>query len=294
MGRSIAFLVVATAWAQPPLPGWLAPFPGAVAGRVSPSPGTTEVAYTVSASTDDVLKHYRELFEGAHLAFVPNFDGLGYSVRARAEECDLLLKIREGSVRISCATKTAAPAEGTGIAVSSNGYPTTARPMPPPPMRPTMPPRGNPGESMSRFDRPVDPRDRPMAPAPPLEWEPWLVPMTNPTGCGNPKAGAEYEQKFLECTYTTSAPMSKLYEFYMDRARANGCTVTTGHLGAGHTMTGVMQNSSAAVECFRATTSDQWAGPRVKVRIDLSRMYLNEPITVRMHVSVSGGRAPYN
>ena len=144
-------------------------------------------------------------------------------------------------------------------------------------------------DSMSRYDRPVDPRN---APAPPLEWEHWLVPMTNPTGCGNPKAGPEYEQKFLECTYTTSAPMSQpVSRFYLDAARANGCTVTTGHLGAGHTMSGVMQNSSAAVECFRATGGDQWNGPRVKVRVDLSRMYLNEPITVRMHVTVSGAGA---
>jgi hypothetical protein len=280
--------------AQPALPTWLAPFPGAVAGRVSPSPGSTEVSYTVGAPTDEVLKHYQGLFEGAHLAFVPNFDGLGYALRARATECDLLLKIREASggasVRISCATKTAVPAAGTGIAVSN--APGT-RPMPVPTMTPAqlrarVDAAGHSGaDSMSRFDRPVDPKN---APAPPLEWERWLVPMTNPTGCGNPKAGAEYQQKFLECTYTTSAPMSKLYEFYMDRARANGCTVTTGHLGAGHTMTGVMQNSSAAVECFRATSSDLWSGPKVKVRIDLSRMYLNEPITVRMHVTVSGGR----
>jgi len=103
----VAFVASAGAQTKGSLPAWLSPFPGA---HVESSK-VTETNYTVAATPDEVIAHYRKLLVSQALPFIPNFDGIGTSVRAAAAECDLLLKIRESdgetSIRVSCIPRIA-------------------------------------------------------------------------------------------------------------------------------------------------------------------------------------------
>jgi len=103
----VAFVASSGAQTKVSLPAWLSPYPGA---HVESSKAT-ETSYTVAAKPDDVIAHYRKLLVSQALPFIPNFDGMGTSVRAAAAECDLLLKIRESdsgtSIRVSCTPRIA-------------------------------------------------------------------------------------------------------------------------------------------------------------------------------------------
>jgi hypothetical protein len=94
------------------MPSWLIPYPGANAATLASSASLVEIGYTTSAKPDEVVAHYRRLFETAGLRSNSNFDGSGTSIRAGAAECDLLIKIREDNAgtnaRVSCAAKSAA------------------------------------------------------------------------------------------------------------------------------------------------------------------------------------------
>jgi len=121
---------VATAGAQTKvsLPAWLSPYPGAHVESTK----STDTSYTVAAKPDDVIAHYRKLLVSQALPFIPNFDGMGTSVRAAAAECDLLLKIRESdagtSIRVSCTPRIAG--SRTSLYGADVGI---ANPAPPPP-----------------------------------------------------------------------------------------------------------------------------------------------------------------
>ena len=99
------------------MPDWLASYPGATAQTRS-SANLLESIYSTTARPDDVIGHYRRLFETAGLAFRPNFDGAGTAIRGSAAECDLLLAIREQNggtlVRVSCAARH--PVAAVGLA----------------------------------------------------------------------------------------------------------------------------------------------------------------------------------
>jgi hypothetical protein len=109
MRRFYLFLTLAIANAQQP-PSWLIPYPGAENVTHTSLEGRTEVAYTTDRKPDEVVSHYRGLITGAHLPFVPSFDGIGTSIRVAAAECDLLINVREQgagtAARVSCATKS--------------------------------------------------------------------------------------------------------------------------------------------------------------------------------------------
>src|SRR5215467_10999184 len=93
------------------LPAWLESYPGA-----APEVRTTSVlvrsTYTTAAATPVVVEHYRKLFETAGLRFQPNSDGIGLAIRGAADECDLLIQIRQRSggtfVDVNCAAKSQA------------------------------------------------------------------------------------------------------------------------------------------------------------------------------------------
>jgi hypothetical protein len=104
------------------MPVWLAPYPGAQAE----SANAVDTSYSVAARPEAVVAHYRKLITAAALPFVPNFDGMGTSIRAAATECDLLIRIRESDggalVRVSCMGKTAGANSslyGTDVGIAS-------------------------------------------------------------------------------------------------------------------------------------------------------------------------------
>jgi hypothetical protein len=104
------------------MPAWLTPYPGAQAE----SANAVDTSYSVAARPEAVVAHYRKLITAAALPFVPNFDGMGTSIRAAATECDLLIRIRESDggalVRVSCMAKTAGANSslyGTDVGIAS-------------------------------------------------------------------------------------------------------------------------------------------------------------------------------
>jgi len=124
----VACVASAGAQTKGSLPAWLSPYPGAHVESTK----SMETNYKVAATPDDVIAHYRKLLVSQALPFIPNFDGMGTSVRAAAAECDLLLKIRESdsgtSIRVSCTPRIAGSNSslyGTDVGI--------ANPAPPPP-----------------------------------------------------------------------------------------------------------------------------------------------------------------
>ncbi len=59
----------------PGLPAWLATYPSA-SPDVRSTSSLVESTYTTSAQPEDIVAHYRKLFEAASLPFLPNFDGM--------------------------------------------------------------------------------------------------------------------------------------------------------------------------------------------------------------------------
>ena len=74
--------------------------------------------------------------------------------------------------------------------------------------------------------------------------------------------------------------MTKIYTFYKDLINSNGYTVRRSELGTGSTSTGIQQNAIASVEANQYLSGSP--GPYTEIKVNLSRMYLNEPITVRV------------
>lgn len=152
------------------MPVWLTPYPGA---RTEPA-NAPETSYEVAAKPEEVIAHYRKLLTSQALPFIPNFDGMGVSVRAAAPECDLLLKIRESDagtqVRVSCTVRTAGSnsslyGEDVGI----------ASPEPPPP-----PPAEKPEGASTEGQKPgADPEPQKAAPEPPKKEPAQVVRLRN-------------------------------------------------------------------------------------------------------------------
>src|ERR1700722_10248028 len=99
--NSLGKILVCAVWALTPglsqetasLPPWLASYPSA-SPEVRSTSSLVESTYTTPAQPEDIVQHYRKLFEAAGLPFLPTFDGMGTSIRASAPECDLLIQIR--------------------------------------------------------------------------------------------------------------------------------------------------------------------------------------------------------
>jgi len=105
---SLAFVSLAAAESLPKTKSsWLTPYPGANVEAAS----ATETSFVSPAKPEELIGHYRKLLTAAGLPFIPNFDGVGTSIRAAAPECDLLIRIRESdlgsSAKVNCQARTA-------------------------------------------------------------------------------------------------------------------------------------------------------------------------------------------
>ena len=272
------------------MPAWLAHYPG-VTPKMQEGGGNIEVTYTTAAAPALVVEHYGKLFDAAGLPFQPNPDGIGTAIRGSAQECDLLILIRQqGSgtaVEVNCASKavtTVAPSSSSVQVINGGGSAPTARGRrTPAPSPASQTPHLTAAEMQARHEELVkemhihpEYRD---APAPPLAWPSWLV-QANGAKLQVHQAVDQSKHVCLESRYVTSQPMSEIYHFYLDALRANEYPVHNSELSTGHTMKGVQQNAYGSVE---GTNYPNGApGPRTVIRIDFSRSYLNEPITVRL------------
>ena len=277
----LTFFVSAALAADLVLPEWLAPYPGA-SPNTQASAGLIESSYTADGTPSEVTAHYQKELAAAGVTFQSNDDGMGIAMRASTPECDLLIRVRERGgatfVSATCSEKSSAPAQAT--------YLPNVRPMPnrsalPPIPRDPSVQRGQPMARMKNFDEPVQPQ--PQTPLV-LKWPSWLVHMPSADhGLQIQRKKYEGGIEYLESSYVTSAPMTSIYDFYATVLKANGFYVS-GHVGTGSTSTHVQQNAEGSVE-GRLSPNGVGKGT-LKIRVDFSRMFLNQPITVNLSVTV--------
>ena len=264
-------------------PSWLTNYPNATA-TVRSSESAVESSYTTSAQTEEIVQHYGTLFRAAGLPFEPNSDGLGTSIRASAQECDLLIQIRShddgASVNVNCSSKVqpqSTPTQPTDIKVL------TSRPQPShqQPTRAGVAPQ-IPADWMAEHQRKVAEmgihREHHDAPAPPLVWPSWL---THVNGSAvHPESGVDQSKNaMLKARYVTRAPMTEIYDFYVELLRSHEYP-TTSRLSTGQTMSGIKQNALGSVE--GSNYPDGAPGASSEIRISFDRDVLNGPITVSM------------
>lgn len=277
----MGFVLVATAFSQPvSLPAWLVSFPGSMPAVQSSDPLIAS-SYTIAAPADDVLAHYRKLFEAAGLPFQPNPDGIGTSIRAAAPECDLLIQIRTREagtfVAVNCSAKStpSAPLSPGDVNVI-NGRPQSPRPSTAPAHHLT------PDEMMERHQRIAAEmgihRERHDAPAPPLVWPAWLV-NVNGAALRTQPGIAQSKDAMLTARYVTNAPMTEIYHFYVELLKTHEYP-TRSSLSTGQTLSGIQQNALGRVE--GSNYPDGAPGAYSEIRVSFDRDVLNGPITVSL------------
>ena len=309
------------------LPQWLIPYPGATAVP-SGSSTLVESSYTAAAKPEDVSQHYTKLLASRGVAFHVNSDGLGTAIRVSAPECDLLIQMRESDsgtgVKVSCASKQASAAQagsggevvvvrqdgGGGRDFGSGHHLKSAEEIK----------RYNQERAaeikarreaieqqatvrMQQYDKPVYPQAQgrtvmapaamPSAPiahyrddAPELVWPSWLVSVAGER-LSQPKESTRGPESSVSRKYQTTAAMTEVERFYKEALTGNGFTIRKSGISTGSTSTGVKQNASGEVEGYRADGSGV-NPPSTTIKVGFSRMYLNEPITVWISVSVKG------
>src|SRR5262249_3771598 len=105
------------------------------------------------------------------------------------------------------------------------------------------------------------------AEAPPLLWPAWLVHIQGTQM--KIQQGADGKIAYLQGSYYTRVPMTRIRSFYQELLKANAYQMVTGGLETGHTMSGVQQNAFGQVE--GDNYPDGQPGPWTNIRIDFSR-----------------------
>lgn len=285
------------------MPNWLAPFPGATANTQA-SNGLIESSYSAAAKPAEIVAHYQKELSAAGLQSQVNDDGFGISMKASAPECDLLIRVREREdkslVSVNCSEKSSATTAQSTYLPAGGGPSGTANRSSPKNQADWKANQqqiaaefqakreqfiANMKANAKKFDQPVYPTDQSKIAPIPLHWPSWLV-----TAKGADH-GLQVERKkyvsgleYLETNYKTSAPMSEILEFYKGVLSANGYTVRQSRLSTGSTSTHIQQNAQGSVEA--AAYPNGKGNGSIVIRADLSRMFLNEPIAVRLSVSV--------
>jgi len=121
-----------------------------------------------------------------------------------------------------------------------------------------------------------------VAEAPPLVWPSWLASIDGAHLAV--KQGIDQSKlNYLETTYYTRQPMTKIHSFYLELFQANDYSGVTGGLETGHTMTGVQQNAFGNLESDNYPNGQP--GPYTNIRVNFSRLELNAPIRVTIKVT---------
>jgi hypothetical protein len=178
----------------PGFPSWVVVFPGATA-QERQAGDEIESSYVVGATMNEVLAHFRKLFEQKGLAFDPEATGDGFFIRSKVPECDLAISIRrrnseddqpETAVKVTCSAKQ-------GSSVGTVWAPVQDKPKP------------DTTEIMKKFDKPVYPAPRT---EPGIRWPSWLVEVNGSKPNVQRLSGA------LKSTFTAAPPRGDIEYFY--------------------------------------------------------------------------------
>jgi hypothetical protein len=246
---------------QPALPSWLLTYPGAHISRSNLS-AMSAASFTTADASETVLDYYRQAFESQGLMFAPKSNRFGTTIRTDADCGELSISVMKkddgSSVQLNCRVK----------------------------FQPQLP------KSTGNHDQDVTNmmaahrqavatlgigRERPPAPAPPLEWPAWL---TRAEG-GLPAIYKDSDPAYagmLKAEYVSGLPMSQLFAFYKDLLSSNNYQINRGYVRTGQTISGVQQNADGVVE--GNLYPDGFPGPYIEIRVNLSRSRLNDPIRV--------------
>lgn len=267
-------------------PGWLVPFPGAQPEETR-SEASVRTQYATPAKPAEVIAHYQKLLAGAGLAAAANADGLGTSIRAAAPECDLLIQVREAGggtlVRTACSARVAA----SNALPAVTGVPSRRNASVRERAQAWHGARERDPDAMKKYDQPVYPPHKKLdiwdeSTTPPLEWPAWLVYMPGASRglTVTERADKNDKRPYLHSSFTTSAPMTQVHEFYRALFTANGLPPPVERLSTGQTLSGAIQNAAGAVEANRYVRGNH--GAHVQIRVSFHRSYLNAPITVTL------------
>jgi len=181
----------------PGMPSWVVAFPGATAQERQTGDGV-ELSYAVGATMNEVLAHFRKLFEQKRLAFDPESTGDGFFIRSKVPECDLAISIRrrnshaaeddqtETAVKVTCSAKPGTTVGTVWVPVQDKPKPDTT-------------------EGMKKFDKPVYPAPKT---GPGIRWPSWLVEVDGS------KPGVQRLSGALKCTFTAAPPRGDIEYFY--------------------------------------------------------------------------------
>jgi hypothetical protein len=281
-----SLLLLATAlFAQPKLsvPAWLASYPGANA-RTQATPGLVESTYETAAKPDEVVAHYRKLFETAGLFFQPGFDGMGTVIRATAPEGDLLILIRQQgkatAVRIDVTANSAefapvpAPATVTPARTSYEARVAQQQENTKRALEKRDEDSRKRTRSMEKYDNPVLPGSQPKAP--PLVWPVWLVRIDG-AHLVVEKALNEVNQHILQSSFASYDDRNAIQSFYADLLNTHGFPV--------------WQQSNATWPKARkawieAADHPIGDGPRISIHVEISPLGGGWQVDLRMTSSL--------
>lgn len=281
---AIVFLSMAPAYSQTsfPFPAWLENFSGATPDLRS-TDSMAESSYSIDAQPSEVLGHYRRLFEAQGLPFQANFDGMGWSIRAEAKECNLLIVIRKRSegafAKVDCVVKDAGSAAAGNIEIITGAA--RAKEITGANSKATSDWAERVRQHQQEFPPTKFNTDHHDMPAPPLEWPEWL---THVRGAPlNPKTGMDpAKYAYMRVQYTTNVPMTEVFDFYRDLLLAHGYPPKAS-MATGHTFSGIQQNALGYVNGYNFP--DGIPGAHTAIEISFDRTVLNGPITVTMRFS---------
>jgi hypothetical protein len=246
---------------QPILPPWLLTYPGAHLTRSNLSAMST-ASFTTADAPESVVDYYRQAFQSQGLMFAPKSNRFATTIRADAD-C--------GEVSISVMKKDAGSSVDLNCRVK---------------FQPQVPKSTGSHEQdvtnmMEAHRQAVATlgigRERPSAPAPPLEWPAWLIRAEGGLPAIYQGSDPAYAG-MLKADYTSGLPMSELFTFYKDLLSSNGYQIDRGYVRTGQTISGIQQNADSVVE--GNIYPDGFPGPNIEIRVNLSRSRLNDPIRV--------------
>jgi hypothetical protein len=185
----LACALAAAAGEAPPMPDWLTPMAGAQI-RSGSMTGWRWSRYLVKAAPDEVIEHYRGLFERAGLAFHPVKNTMTTTIRGAASECSLEIEV-QGMLN-----------GNTSVSVNCRAWEQGSKNL----------------EGQAKYDRPVYPKAR--AVLPPLEWPAWLV------TCDGPAVEAhrgidQFKVRYIQAEFVSHMDREAILDFYDDLMTAN-------------------------------------------------------------------------
>jgi hypothetical protein len=251
------------AQSQPTLPPWLLAYPGAHLVRSNLS-AMSAASFTTADAPETVVAYYAQAFQSQGLLFAPASNRFNTTIRADADCGELSVSVMKradgASVQLNCRVKfqpqvprsTGSHAQDVANMMETHRQAVAALGIG---------------------------RERPPAPAPPLEWPAWL---TRAEG-GLPTVHQGSDPSYagmLKAEYVSRLPMSELFGFYKDLLSANGYQINQGHVQTGQTSSGIQQNADGVVE--GDVYPDGFPGPYIEIRVNFSRTHLNDPIRVNI------------